>query len=149
MRTFVRTILPLACLMVVAGPASADGLDTTALECGIFRDYTAPDAGTATPGSITFGITASPEVIAADATLVPPADSSLPSLQGGAPTALNVTRDGGVITAGDVFRSAVGPRPHSLAGSVARHGDCDDRSVTASNDEVGGSIPARSPRTAR
>lgn len=98
MRALLRPLLPLALLAVFVAPAAAGGADTTTVECGIFRDYTAPDPGTATPGSITFGLSGSPEAIAADATLVPPADSSLASLQGGAPTALTVIRNSGVIT---------------------------------------------------
>ena len=75
--------------------AAADG---TALECGLFRDYVAPDPSGPTDGSITFGFSGTPEVIAANATLVPPTDTALPSLQGGAPTCLTVVRAGGVIT---------------------------------------------------
>jgi len=71
---------------------------TTTVECGLFRDYVAPDPVAPADGSITFGLSGSPEVIAADATLVPPADTNLSSLGGGAPTALSVVRDAGVIT---------------------------------------------------
>jgi hypothetical protein len=70
----------------------------TALECGLFRDYTAPDPIAVTAGSITFGLSGTPQAIAPDATLVPPTDTALPSLQGGVPTCLTVTRDAGVIT---------------------------------------------------
>lgn len=98
MRTVVRPLLPLALCVLVAVPASAGGSDVATVECGVFRDYTAPDPGADTAGSIAFGVAATPEVIAADATLVPPTESVLPSLQGGAPTALTVVRNGGVIT---------------------------------------------------
>lgn len=70
----------------------------TTVECGLFRDYAAPDPIGMTAGSITFGLNGSPEPIAPDATLVPPADTVLPSLQGGTPTCLSVTRDAGTIT---------------------------------------------------
>ena len=98
MRVLLRPILPFAMIALVVSPAVAGGAATTTLECGLFRDYTAPDASAPTAGSITFGVSGSPEVIAADATLIPPADTSLLSLQGGAPTALTVIRTGGVIT---------------------------------------------------
>ena len=71
---------------------------TDTLECGLFRDYTAPDPIAATTGSITFGLSGPSETIAADATLVPPTDTNLASLQGGTPTCLTVTRNSGVIT---------------------------------------------------
>jgi len=91
-------MLAVALVASLVGPVWAGGADTTTLECGLFRDYTAPEPATSTPGSITFGVSGTPEVIAADATLIPPADTALPSLQGGAPTALTVVRNGGVIT---------------------------------------------------
>jgi len=71
---------------------------TTTTECGLFRDYVAPDPLGPTDGSISFGLSGSPEVIAADATLVPPVDTNLSGLTGGAPTALTVVRDAGTIT---------------------------------------------------
>jgi hypothetical protein len=76
----------------VAAGAPAD------VEAGIFTDFVAPDAGTMTPGSITFGYLGTAEVIAPDAELVPPADTNLAFLVGGAPTCLEVTRAGGSIT---------------------------------------------------
>jgi hypothetical protein len=79
------------------GASSAAAVDT-ALECGLFRDYTAPDPIAVTAGSITFGLSGTPEAIAPDATLVAPTDTALPSLQGGVPTCLTVTREAGVIT---------------------------------------------------
>jgi MYXO-CTERM domain-containing protein len=92
-------------LAVVAGAVLAIGSVGGALaggipdiEAGIYTDFTAPDAGTSTPGAITFGLTGTPEVIAADATLVPPADTNLSFLAGSAPTCLEVTREGGAIT---------------------------------------------------
>jgi hypothetical protein len=99
MRTVARSLAAVAVLALLVSPVWAGGADVTTLECGLFRDdYVAPDPGTSTPGSISFGISGPTEVIAADATLVPPADTALPSLQGGAPTALTVVRNGGVIT---------------------------------------------------
>jgi hypothetical protein len=83
--------------VLALGASSVSAVDT-ALECGLFRDYTAPDPIAVSAGSITFGLSGTPEAIAADATLVPPTDSALPSLQGGVPTCLTVTRDAGVIT---------------------------------------------------
>jgi hypothetical protein len=74
------------------------GAATTAVECGLFRDYVAPDALGPTDGSITFGLSGTPEVISADATLLPPTDTNLAGLAGGAPTALRVVRDTGTIT---------------------------------------------------
>ena len=85
-----------AALFVLGSAPVAAATDT--LECGLFRDYTAPDPIGDTPGSITFGLSGPPETIAADATLVPPTDTNLASLQGGAPTCLTVTRESGVIT---------------------------------------------------
>ena len=98
MRIVARSLLAVALVASLVSPVWAGGADTTTLECGLFREYTAPEPATSTPGSITFGVSGMPEVIAADATLVPPADTALPSLQGGAPTALTVIRNGGVIT---------------------------------------------------
>jgi hypothetical protein len=90
---------PLAMLALAVGTSlAAAGGAETAVEAGVFRDFVAPDAGTATPGSITFGFSGSPEVIAADAQLVPPADTNLAFLGGGTPTCIEVTRAGGVIT---------------------------------------------------
>jgi hypothetical protein len=83
-----------ASLLLGAAAAAA----TTSVECGLFGDYVAPDPIGVVDGSITFGLTGSPEPIAADATLVPPTDTKLSGLAGGAPTALTVVRDTGVIT---------------------------------------------------
>ncbi|MGZ8563996.1 MAG: hypothetical protein ACXWWU_10305 [Candidatus Limnocylindria bacterium] len=88
-------LLAAASLLLGVGHALAA---ETAVECGAFRDYVAPDAGTATSGSITFGVSGVPETIAPTATLVPPTDTTLSGLQGGTPTCLDVTRDGGQIT---------------------------------------------------
>jgi len=98
MRTLARSLAAVAVLALLVSPVFAGGADVTTLECGLFRDYVAPDPGTSTAGSISFGISGPTEVIAADATLVPPVDTALPSLQGGPPTALTVVRSGGVIT---------------------------------------------------
>lgn len=84
-------------LALTAGSVFAAAVSS--VECGVFHDYLAPDPIAVTPGSITFGLSGAPETIAADATLEPPADTALPSLAGGTPTCLTVTRDTGVITA--------------------------------------------------
>ncbi|MDP9269997.1 MAG: hypothetical protein M3P14_03330 [Chloroflexota bacterium] len=84
--------------IVLASFASGAAAATTTVECGLFRNYTAPDPVAVTAGSITFGLHGTPEAIAPDATLVPPADSLLASLQGGTPTCLAVVRDAGNIT---------------------------------------------------
>lgn len=99
MRPPIARLAPIGMLAasLLIGTGRVAAADTN-LECGAFRDYVAPDPGTATSGSITFGLSAAPEAIAATATLVPPADTNLAGLQGGAPTCLSVTRDGGLIT---------------------------------------------------
>jgi hypothetical protein len=84
--------------MALAAGAGGVAGATTTLECGLFRDYVAPDPVGDVAGAITFGVNGNPEDIAADATLVPPIDTALPSLTGGVPTCLTVTRDAGVIT---------------------------------------------------
>ncbi len=89
--------LAIAALVSLLGTATVAAATTTT-ECGLFRDYVAPDPLAPTDGSISFGLSGSPEVIAADAALVPPADTNLSSLTGGAPTALTVVRDAGSIT---------------------------------------------------
>jgi hypothetical protein len=93
-RGVVASLVALTAL-ILAGPAAAA---TTTVECGLFRDYVAPDPLGPTTGSISFGLLGAPETIAADATLTPPADTNLASLTGGVPTALTVVRDAGVIT---------------------------------------------------
>ena len=63
------------------------------------RLVVAPDPIAVATGSITFGLSGSPEVIAADATLAPPTDTRiLLAWPAGAPTALTVVRDAGMIT---------------------------------------------------
>jgi hypothetical protein len=89
-------LIAIAATLCIAGPTVAGAPPD--VEAGIFRDYVAPDAGAMTPGSITFGFLGSAEVIAPDAELVPPTDTNLPFLVGGAPTCLEVTRQGGEIT---------------------------------------------------
>lgn len=86
-----------ASLTLTAGSVFAAAVSS--VECGVFHDYLAPDPIAVAPGSITFGLSATPETIAAEAILEPPADTALPSLAGGTPTCLTVTRDSGVITA--------------------------------------------------
>lgn len=71
---------------------------TTSVEGGAYFDFVAPDPIAPAPGSITFGFSGTPEEIAADAVLVPPADTNLAFLGGGTPTCLEVTREGGSIT---------------------------------------------------
>jgi hypothetical protein len=93
-----RLAVPIITLGLVASGAPSAAAADVAVECGVFRDYTAPDPVAVTAGSITFGLNGTPEPIAPDATLVPPTDTALPSLQGGTPTCLTVTRDAGVIT---------------------------------------------------
>ena len=95
---FAALIVAVALLANISGVAAAA---QTTVECGIFHSYTAPNPGGPTNGSVTFGVLGgTPEVIDANATLSPPADSVLASLGGGpAPTCLSVTRDAGVITA--------------------------------------------------
>jgi hypothetical protein len=87
-------VVALVSLLGTATVAAA----TTTTECGLLRDYVAPDPLGPTDGSISFGLSGSPEVIAAGATLVPPVDTNLSGLTGGAPTALTVVRDAGIIT---------------------------------------------------
>ena len=95
----MRIVVGLASLAIFAVVPASVAAATVSVECGLFRDYIAPDPIAPAAGSITFGLSGSPETIAPDAMLVPPTDTALPSLQGGAPTCLTVTRDGGVITA--------------------------------------------------
>jgi hypothetical protein len=96
--------------VLLAGSAAAA---TTTVECGLYRDFVAPDPLGPTDGSITFGLSNAPEPIAADATLVPPVDTNLAGLAGGPPTALTVVRDTGKITS-LAFASAC-----TLTGDVA------------------------------
>jgi hypothetical protein len=92
-------IAPLLALVALLAVNTIVAAAETRTECGAYTDYVAPDPGTATPGSITFGFNGTPEVIAADAVLSPAAAASLPFLQGGTPTGLQVTTDAGQITA--------------------------------------------------
>jgi hypothetical protein len=84
-------------LLLAAGAVAAGGAPIE-IEGGAYFDFVAPDPGAPAPGSITFGFSGTPEVIAADAVLVPPADTNLAFLGGGTPTCLGVTREGGTIT---------------------------------------------------
>jgi hypothetical protein len=77
---------------VLAGGAS------TSVEAGAYFDFVAPDPVAPADGAIRFGFDGSPETIAADAELVPPADTNLAFLGGGSPTCVEVAREGGVIT---------------------------------------------------
>lgn len=95
-RLRVSISLSIAALLLSAGVAMGDGGATT-IEAGAYIDFVAPDPAGPTPGSITFGFAGSPEEIAADAVLVPPADTNLAFLGGGTPTCLEVTREGGSI----------------------------------------------------
>jgi hypothetical protein len=83
----------------LAASTPAAAAETT-VECGVFHDYTAPDPGLGVDGSITFGVFGgTAEVIDANATITPPADSVLATFANGAPSCFSVTRDAGVITA--------------------------------------------------
>jgi len=106
----VAPLIALFALLSVTGVTTAA---ETRTECGAYVDYLAPDPGTATPGSITFGFNGTPEVIAADAILSPATQAALPNLQGGAPTGLAVTTDAGEITALDFVASC------TVTGAVA------------------------------
>jgi hypothetical protein len=85
----------LAPVFVLATASVVLAIET--VECGLIREYTAPDPGGPTPGAIAFGLSGPVETIAADATLVPPIDTNLSGLVGGTPTCVTVNRDGGVI----------------------------------------------------
>jgi len=85
-------------LLLLAASGGAVSAATTTVECGLFHDYVAPDPVAVTTGSISFGLSGPTETIAADATLVPPANTNLPGLAGGPPTCLTVDRDAGTIT---------------------------------------------------
>jgi hypothetical protein len=87
----------MAALLLVVGVALGGG-GTTAVEGGAYFDFVAPDPLGPTDGTIRFGFSGAVETIAADAVLVPPADTNLAFLGGGSPTCLAVTREGGVIT---------------------------------------------------
>ena len=63
MRSVARSLAAVAVLALLVSPVWAGGADVTTLECGLFRDYTAPDPGTSTPGSIMFGISGIPETM--------------------------------------------------------------------------------------
>lgn len=105
----------IAILSVVAIGAIQAGLAVAAetVECGIIREYTAPDAGTSTAGSIAFGLTGPLETIAADATLVGATETNLGVLTGGTPTCVIATRTGVVITQLEFAASG------TVAGTVA------------------------------
>jgi hypothetical protein len=93
------TSLLLACSLALIGAGVAlGGTADITVEGGTYFDFVAPDPLGPTDGTIRFGFTGTVETIAADAELVPPADTNLASLGGGAPTCLEVTREGGVIT---------------------------------------------------
>ena len=93
----VSSALAVAGVLLVVGVALGGG-ETTAVEGGAYFDFVAPDPLGPTDGTIRFGFTGTLETIAADAELVPPADTNLSSFGGGTPTCLAVTREGGVIT---------------------------------------------------
>lgn len=93
-----RPVITAAAVALALALPAAVSAGSTTTECGIFREYQAPDPVAVTTGAIAFGVSGPIETIAADATLVPPTDTLLPSLADGAPTCLNVERDAGVIT---------------------------------------------------
>ena len=92
----VGSILAVASALLLVGVALGGG-GTFTVEGGAYFDFVAPDPLGPTDGTIRFGFSGAAETIAADALLVPPADTNLAFL-GGAPTCLGVTREGGVIT---------------------------------------------------
>lgn len=104
MRSYPRRRVPLASTaLAIAGALLVVGVvlgggGTTAVEGGAYFDFVAPDPLGPTDGTIRFGFSGALETIAADAELVPPADTNLGSFGGGTPTCLAVTREGGVIT---------------------------------------------------
>lgn len=89
-------IITVACFGILPARLALAAIET--VECGLIREYTAPDAGTSTAGAIAFGVTGAVETIAADAILVGAAATNLPFLTGGAPTCVAVARDAGTIT---------------------------------------------------
>ncbi len=98
MRTRLASLLLAGLLaMLGTGVVLAGSADIT-VEGGAFFDFAAPDPLGPTDGAIRFGFTGTVETIAADAELVPPADTNLAGFGGGTPTCLEVTREGGVIT---------------------------------------------------
>src|SRR5437773_10527978 len=109
LRHSVAVLVAIGVLAVSTPAAAAE----TTVECGVFHDYTAPDPVLAVDGSITFGVVGgTAEVIDANATIVPPADTVLATFANGAPSCLSVTRDAGSITAMSI--AATGP----VSGSV-------------------------------
>jgi hypothetical protein len=96
-RRFVS--LPLVAIALLLGSAIAHaGGAMVTTEAGAYFDFLAPDPGAPSDGTIRFGFGGVVETIAADAELVPPADTNLTFLGGGTPTCLDVTREGDAIT---------------------------------------------------
>lgn len=91
------TSLATLVILLVAGVALGGGVGST-VEGGAYFDFVAPDPLGPTDGTIRFGFNGAVETIAADAELVPPADTNLAFFGGGTPTCLEVSRDGAVIT---------------------------------------------------
>jgi hypothetical protein len=96
-RGLVSLALAAAALVLASASVQAGGGAVTT-EAGAYFDFLAPDPGGPTDGTIRFGFGGAVETIAADAVLVPPADTNLAFLGGGTPTCLEVTREGGTIT---------------------------------------------------
>jgi hypothetical protein len=87
----------LAMTAFALSPVDATAAPVVSIEAGVFIDFVAPDPAGPTAGAIRFGYLGTVEQIAPDAVLIPPADTNL-SFLGGAPTCLEATRDGGLIT---------------------------------------------------
>lgn len=90
--------LPLVVIALLLGSAIVHAGGDVTTEGGTFFDFAAPDPVAPSDGTIRFGFSGAAEPIAADAELVPPADTNLALLGGGTPTCLEVTREGGTIT---------------------------------------------------
>ena len=96
-RRFVS--LPLVAIALLLGSTMAHaGGATVTTEAGAYFDFLAPDPGAPSDGTIRFGFNGAVETIAADAELVPPADTNLALLGAPTPTCLEVTREAGAIT---------------------------------------------------
>ena len=99
-RRLVTTPVLAAALLLAAIPATVAAASST-VECGQVSAYTAPDPITPAEGSLTMGVLPA-WTIAADATLSPAAEVSLPSAGNGGPTCLAMELDdAGVVTAID------------------------------------------------
>lgn len=98
MRSRIVSLLLASALAALSIGIAAAGTADITVEGGAYFDYVAPDPSGPTDGAIRFGFDGDLETIAADAELVPPADTNLAFLGSGTPTCLEVTREGGTIT---------------------------------------------------